>query len=314
MNLSSLKITLHTGPPKTGTTTLQTHCFQKIDNIRFLGKPWFTPNVPYPQCVALHQAINQIWQAPVAEYEKGKVRAALQQYLTSRFGAILAKEGDAFYDTRFLLSEEGLGLTLTQPHHVIADRLADLFPKAAIAYVKRDPVAALQSGHVWVYARAQTDLDFTDWIRSGVQPDGTSPAAAAMRCYRYDILDRTYGDRFQTIRAVPFDDIFKDDTRFLTALLGVVPKPSQGFLPPSKVSENAAKNRAVAELHRAVKKSIRLLNRAGIKRLDEKPEYLGEGPLWQVLERPLAAITWGRRKFQVTEATAELIRRYYDQS
>jgi hypothetical protein len=312
INLSRLRITIHIGPSKTGTTTLQEFCFPQIANIQFLGKPWFNPTVPYDQCVALHQAIDQIWKTPEFDWDETAARAALSQYLNSRFNEALA--GDGFYEIPFLLSEEGLSLTLTVPHSVIADRLSRLFPSAEIVYVVRDPVDALISGHKWLYARARTDAGFSDWIRSGSDPSFKSPASGAMRSYRYDEIQCIYEQKFLSVRNIPFTEIYADSDKFLTLLLGIFPVKTAGFKSPSEVHANSAPNRAVAELHRFVKKSIRLWNRLGWRQIDEKPEYLGETKNWQFLNRPLSRLKWQGKKFRVTDETIAMINAYYNKS
>lgn len=309
---------LHVGPPKTGSTTLQESVFSAVDRaggpIAFIGKPWFNPDVPYDKCVGLHRAIDDISKRAEVAYDEDSVAAAVADYLRHAPQVIASAQGG--HPRRCLLSEERLCITDVVPLDIIARRLAAVFGNAEIVYVRRDPVAALLSGHKWLYARAWIDESFDDWIARGVVPGSRTSGAVALRYYDWPLLEAVFGRHFSTVRGVDLDLLTSDDRGFLAAFLNVdrdEPALGPGLAalrarPPLNVS----RNRAVSELHRITKKSIRLWNRvAPSRRIDEKPEYLGEGPLWSLCEAPLRRLSLGEGKFRVTDAARQAIADYY---
>jgi hypothetical protein len=299
---------LHIGPPKTGTTTLQELVFSKMTGICHLGKPWWKPGIPYDKCVALHHAIDSITKTSPNFYDEAAARYAIDNWIEHSPSARAQPDGSLLPR---LLSEERLMVTDVNSLEEIAVRLARLFPDAEIVLVKRDPVAALRSCHRWLYSRAWIDEGFTDWIGQGMQPDTECTASTCLRYYDWPEVDRIFGQHFPVVRFVDFDLMLSDIGGFLEAFFGFSSSAFNQFDWVKDNPVNESRNRAVSELHRFSKKTIRLWNRLPFADMDEKVEYLGESYIWRVLEAPLRNLRLGEAKLAVTAIDEKCIRAYY---
>lgn len=305
---SRRRMILHVGPSKTGTTTLQEQVFPHLVSVCFMGKPWWNPNVSYDKCIALHRAIDSVTKADSTSYDPFAAKAAVDDWLAHAPGATSIVDGSPL--PRFL-SEERLTVSDVVSMDEIARRLAGLFPCAEIVYVKRDPVSGLRSGHRWLYARAWTDASFSDWLAEGMMPAARGSAAVALRSYDWRLLEQSFGAHFSSVRSVEFEEMLDDTGAFLRQILGIDTEEFDSFNWLKDRPLNISRNRAVSELHRATKKAIRLWNRLPFGKIDEKPEYLGDTVLWNMLEVPLRGISLGERKLAVTHADRKRILEYY---
>ncbi|MGB8814571.1 MAG: hypothetical protein WCC57_15445, partial [Paracoccaceae bacterium] len=317
MNLSALPIILHVGPPKTGTTTLQHHCFPNLANLCFVGKPWFHPHLPYDICVGLHKAIDAISLHPEGRYDATATRAGCAAYFAALEGYLDQTHGPGhFARSRFVLSEERLCHEDTVSIEVLAQRLAAVFPAAEVAYVKRDPIPALISGYIWLYTRAWVDGDVRAWVHDGLAGKPGSTAAIMLHYYDYPRTEAAFARHFNTVRHANLPDLRANPDRFFADLLG---PGADGRLPEftadihslAAAGANASRNRIICELHRSLKKAIRLWNRLPLQKIDEKPEYIGEGGLWPLIEPPLSHLRWGQTKFTLTPEDQKAITAYY---
>lgn len=299
---------LHIGPPKTGTTTLQEQVFPRLRSVCFLGKPWWNPTVPYDKCVALHRAIDSVTKADRAAYDAGAARAAVQTWLNHAPDAAPRADGSLLPR---LLSEERLTFSDVVPLDEIAARLAQLFPGAEIVYVRRDPVSGLRSFHRWLYARAWTDAGFSDWLAGGLAGREDDHAAVALRSYDWGLLESAFGAHFPVVRSLDFKDMLADPVAYLARLVGHDDPEFGAFAWLRDRPLNVSRGRGASELHRLTKKSIRLWNRLPFRKIDEKPEYLGDTPRWQRLERLAARIPLSEARLTVTDQDRARIHDHY---
>lgn len=298
---------LHIGPPKSGTTTLQEQVFPQLHSICFLGKRWWNPNLPYDKCVALHRAIDSVTIAPPDAFDAQAARAALEDWIAHTPDWML-RAPDCSLRLRFL-SEERLVWTDIVSQREIARRLALLFPGAEIVYTLRDPIASIQSAYNWLYARAWTDQPLSEWLASGLRtPDSRHSAAIILRSLDWPAIAHDFSEHFDLLRTVHFDDLRKDPARFIAEICGADPTEAAQFAGISDSPLNATVKGPVIGLHRMVKKSIRLWNRVPFGKIDEKPEYLGDTPLWQRLERGLSVLPHSDHKRRVSAADREALR------
>jgi hypothetical protein len=301
---------LHIGPPKSGSTTLQEQVFPELGSICFMGKRWWNPDVPYDKCVALHQAIDSVTKADHASYDPHAAKLAVDEWLAH------APAAQPRADGRFLprlLSEERLANTDVVDHSEIAARLADLFPGAEIVYVRRDPIKGLLSGHRWLYARAWIDNGFSDYIAQGMSEQGAqSWAAVALRSYDLDLVQRSFGAYFPTFRVIDFAQMLGDPAQFLASFIGHDDAEFEDFKWLTDKPLNVSRGRGASDLHRYTKKAIRLWNRLPFAKLDEKPEYLGDTPLWHRLEQIAALVPLSEARFRATAADIDKIHAYYE--
>ncbi|MFD1881901.1 hypothetical protein [Paracoccus pacificus] len=308
-HIARARFLLHIGPPKTGTTSLQELVLPRIDGLVYLGKPWFNPDVPYDKCVNLHRAVDSVTKAPLGHFDADMARRAVEDWLTHS-PAFAAASGRPLC----LLSEERLTLSDVVSQVEIAARLSQVFPGAHAVYVRREPVAALLSLYKWLYARAWIHDSFSRWIDKALRPGSTSTGAVGLRYYDWAALKRGYGAHFPMHHA-EMGDMHRDVHRFMADYLGEAgPLAEAGAALLAETRHtvlNVSRNRAVSELHRGVKLAIRGWNKLPFSKLDEKPEYLGEGPMWDRLEAPLRRLPLGQGKFRVTDQDRERIARYY---
>lgn len=302
------KTILHIGPPKTGTTTVQEKVLANLTSVCFLGKPWWNPDVPYDKCVDLHRAIDSVTKSDLASYDEAFAKSAVDAWLEHAPAAQMQEDGT--YLPR-LLSEERLCITDNIDYREIARRLAALFPNAEVVYTRRDPVGGLKSSHRWLYARAWTDLSFSDWLDQVLFNPTYDHKDVAVRYYDWRMIEDCFHSEFNTVRAAEFSLLRKDSAAYLRQLLGADLPELDSLGNSANTPLNVAQNRAVSELHRATKKSIRLWNRLPFSKIDEKPEYLGDTPFWNALEKPLRRIPWGNGKLSVTDADRQKITQYY---
>ena len=301
---------IHIGPPKTGTTSLQERVFARHPGLCFLGKPWWTPEVPYETCVALHRAIDSVTMAPPGRFDAGTARAAIDAWLAHAPQAAPRPDGSLLPR---LLSEERLMIADAVEIAEIACRLAILFPGAEIVHVRRDPVAGLKSGYYWHYARNWTDAGFSGWLTEGMTNPASRLAGLALRYYDLVGIEAAFGAHFPVVRKVDYSRLRADSTGFLATLLDLPREDFAAFRDLGDTALNASGNRAVAELHRAAKKALQLWNRLPFGKIDEKPEHLGNSALWRALEWPLRRLSWGQAKLEPTEADRLRILTYFGQ-
>lgn len=299
---------LHIGPPKTGTTTLQEQVFPELGSVCFLGKRWWSPDVPYDKCVALHRAIDSVSKCRPEDYDADAAHRAVHEWL--RHSPRAAPLPDGGFLPRFL-SEERLAVSDVVGLPVIAERLAKLFPGAEIVYVRRDPIAGLRSYHRWLYARAWIDQGFSEWLSDGFEGREDTYAAVALRSYDWTLLEASFGRHFPLVRSVEFAEMSGDPSGFLARLLGLEAAEFADFAWLRDRPLNVSPGRGASELHRAAKKSIRLWNRLPFGKIDEKPEYIGDTGLWRGLERLASALPLSDAKLSATEADRARILSYY---
>lgn len=310
-HMERARFLIHIGPPKTGTTTLQELVLPQCRRIIFLGKPWFNPRLPYDKCVNLHQAIDSISKAPSGRFDPLRVRRAVEDWLAHSPDFTAGEDNPLC-----LLSEERLCLTDVVPMQELADRLTQVFAPARMVMVRRDPAAAILSGYRWLYSRAWIHQGVTDWLREGMREGSTSTGWLVLQYYDWARMQRIWGAHFD-LHEARMADMKSDPRRFVADFLGLPPdspavSEAAGLLAGTGgAAMNQSRNRAVAELHRAVKLSIRAWNRLPLRKLDEKPEYLGEGPLWDLLEAPLRRLKLGERKIALDDEDRRLIEEYY---
>lgn len=302
------KTILHIGPPKTGTTTVQEKVLANLTSVCFLGKPWWNPDVPYDKCVDLHRAIDSVTKSDLASYDEAFAKSAVDAWLEHAPAAQMQEDGT--YLPR-LLSEERLCFTDNVDLHEVARRLSVLFPSARIVYVKRDPVDALRSFYQWMYARAWSDLSFSDWLDEMIEHPTNNLRDVAIRCFDWNLIEDAFSAHFPSVRSAEFSLLKEDSGKFLQQVFDIDPDDLEDLEEKTAKPLNVAQNRAVSELHRATKKSIRLWNRLPFSKIDEKPEYLGDTPFWNALEKPLRRIPWGNGKLSVTDADRQKITQYY---
>ncbi|MCP8883386.1 hypothetical protein NIM87_07745 [Devosia sp. XJ19-1] len=298
---------LHIGPPKTGTTTFQELVFPALKSVCFMGKPWWNPTVPYEKCVALHRAIDSVTKA-AHSYDQGAAKVAVDDWLAHAPAAQPLPDGSLL--PRFL-SEERLSFTDVVSMDEIARRLAALFPRAEIVYTRRDRVAGLRSFHRWLYAHAWINTSFSDWLVEGIMLNESDLAGVALRSYDWKLIETSFGAHFPSVRWGEFSDMFRSPQAFLRTTIGVESEEFSRFELLVSRRLNESPGRAVSELHRAVKKAIRLWNQLPLAKIDEKREYLGDTPLWRALETPLRPLRWGESKLAATDADRERIAAYY---
>lgn len=298
---------LHIGPPKSGTTTLQEQVFPQLRSICFLGKRWWNPHLPYEVCVALHRAIDTITKAPPGQFDAQAARAALNDWVAHAPQWMLHNPDGS--TKVWFLSEERLAWTDVVGHDEIAQRLSLLFPGAEIVYTLRDPIASVQSGYNWLYARAWTDQSFSDWLASGLRnPNSAHTAAIILACFDWPRIKATHAARFPVVRMMRFEALRQDPARFIADLCGADPAETAQFAAINDSPLNATVKGPVIGLHRMVKKSIRLWNRLPFGKIDEKPEYLGDTLLWQRLERALSVLPHSDHKRRASAADREVLR------
>lgn len=305
---AAISTILHLGHPKTGTTTLQEQVFAKLGETCFLGKPWWTPTVPYDKCVALHRAIDGVTKADPRGYDADEAARAVADWLAHAPAAAAREDGS--FAVR-LLSEERLVLTDVVGMDEIARRLAQLFPGAEIVYVRRDPVASLRSSFRWLHARNWIDGNFSDWLASGLAGDESRYAGVALRAFDWALIEQSFGARFPVVRHLDFAQMRADPVAFLDALIGHAHAEHAGFAFIAQSALNVSRPRAVSEMHRLAKKGVRLWNRLPLRKLDEKPEYLGDTPIWQRLERVVRHIPMNEARLEASVADREKIMEYY---
>ncbi|MCI2395755.1 sulfotransferase [Aliiroseovarius sediminis] len=302
------KTIIHIGPPKTGTTTVQEKVLANLSSICFLGKPWWNPDVPYDKCVGLHRAIDSVTKADLSSYDEVAAKQALADWLAHAPNA--QRQPDGTFLPR-VLSEERLCFTDNVGFDEIARRLAVLFPSAEIVYVKRDPVSGLRSFYRWLYARAWVDSSFSGWLEKMISQPTNDWQDVAIRCFDWHLIENAYGAHFSTVRSAEFAQLHQDSSQFLQHLFRLNPAELAELQGEADQPLNVSQNRAISELHRAAKKSIRLWNKLPFHKIDEKPEYLGDTPMWKTLEAPLRGISWGNKKLSISQADKEKIIRYY---
>ena len=305
---NSPRTIIHIGPPKTGTTTVQENVLAKLSSLCFLGKPWWNPDIPYDKCVGLHRAIDSVTKTDQSSFDEAAAKQAVAEWLEHAPDA--QKQSDGSYLPRFL-SEERLCITDNVDYSEIARRLAVLFPNSEVVYVRRDPVGGLRSSHRWLYARAWTNLSFSKWLDQVLFNPTFDNRDVAVRYYDWQLIEDSFGAHFKTVRAVDFSLLRKDSTEFLRQLLDTDSDEIDQFAAVTNQPLNVSQNRAVSELHRAAKKSIRLWNRLPFGKIDEKPDSLGDTPFWQKLEKPLRRLSWGNKKLAMSDADRQKIARYY---
>lgn len=308
-------IILHIGPPKTGTTTLQEKVFPHLDSICFMGKPWWNPRIPYDTCVALHHAIDSVTKADESTYDAEAAARAVSDWLAHAPMAAARPDGSLLPR---LLSEERLVMTDTVGFDTIARRLKQLFPKAEIVYTARDRIKSLSSYHSWHYARAWTDRGFSDWLQEGLDWLAGGPrtktgelAKLAIETCDWTQIENSFGAHFSSVRRVEFALMHSDPQSYLEQFFGFTAPEFTKFARLSDTPLNASRARPAAELHRTAKKAIRLWNRMPFGKIDEKPEYIGDTPPWQRLERLAQMIPMSEAKLKPTPDDKRKIASYF---
>lgn len=302
---------LHIGAPKTGSTTLQEQVFPELRSICFMGKPWWNPDIPYDKCVALHQAIDSVTRADLDSYDPEAAAFAVRDWLGHAPRAGLQADGRPLLR---LLSEERLTFSDTVDLGEIARRLSRLFPDGEIVYVRRDPVAGLRSFHRWLYARAWIDSGFSEWLDGGLVGRESEYAAIALRSHDWALIEKSFGAHFPVVRRLDFQDMLDDPVAYLARLLGQEHPEFADFAWLKDRPLNISRGRGASEVHRAAKKAVRLWNRLPLGKIEEKPEYLGDTPLWRRFEWLGSALPVSEEKFRITDEDRSRIRAYYTDS
>lgn len=153
--MSKPHLLIHIGVPKSATTSLQLGAFPAHPEIRYIGKPFYDPQVSYEASIATAKLCDSLWKTDDLEFDPALAQKRFELGVQSRLGARLA-----------VLSEEGLSAASATDRHLTAQRLAALCKgvECKILITIREQKRALLSLNNWYYARRLTSLQFNRWI------------------------------------------------------------------------------------------------------------------------------------------------------
>lgn len=254
--MSSSRLLVHIGVPKSATTSLQFGAFPNHPDIRYLGKPFYDEEFGYEGSLATAELTDSLWKQDELEFDYALARRRFETGIRPRLSE----------NKLAVLSEEGLSQASAGDRTLTARRLVELCKdvECSILITVREQKGALFSGHQWIYSRRLTSLGFEDWIRwcRSYSSYYGSCNDFPLRQYRYSRLVETYIELFGTTRVLvlPMELLAKEPGRFFSRLedfAGIRRYWSSADSPPLAV-ENRSPGRLGIRYQRMVKGMMHL--------------------------------------------------------
>lgn len=304
---SQADVIIHIGPPKTATTTMQHFWFPELNSVvRFVGKPWFNPHVPYELCLRVHRAIDSISMTPSGEeFNDELVRQAVKDY-----AECLVRLEPRLADAPILISEERLVYEDIVDLSVLLDRLARCFPEATIFYVERNRIDVLASAYKWLFARDKTRLNFKQWVDAGLNNTKTASEDPGLwfKCCDYPRLSLTLKSRFSNIVKLEFDDVITCPHRQFSRVFG---SRMDSVTCDASSIENSSEKQLSLMAHRWCKKSLKLANRIFFWEVAIKEEYISDNLFFKFLSL-ISPLFFNEEKiYSLSESMKSDIENYY---
>jgi hypothetical protein len=215
-----MRVVLHIGVPKTGTTALQRRVFPHLPGIVYLGKPFFHEEAAGRRGVDRNRLESDIIRVVRDQDSIGYDGRDLKRRVDARLAELGAT-------TVTLLSEEGLTSAGGVDRGLIASRLHDLFGDADIVITIRNQLTCLPSLFLHHMRKGTLPVQsFDDWVQAGLGSERSSGAADdwMIRQHDYFALYDLYRRMFpkSRISVLLYEQMLSKDAPFVAQLAGIL--------------------------------------------------------------------------------------------
>ena len=273
--MTTPRLLVHIGVPKTATTSLQFGFFPKHPDIRYLGKPFYDESFGYDGSFETAKLLDSIWKEDSLQYDPGLAKERFSAGVVPRLSN----------DRVAVISEEGLSQASAADRVVTAKRLRALTRHldCRILITIREQKRALYSGYQWIYARRMTSRSFTNWL------DWCQSYSSYYGClndfplrqYLYAQLVAVYQHEFgeDNVLVLPMELLKEPDNRFIREIESFcdISAMDWGGTAPLVPEENRSPGRLGTRYQRLIKGMIAFMNYLCGRRNAPVSEALLEG-------------------------------------